>query len=231
MISVWQIYFDKQSRTALDQGFIPYDNTNNCSVFFENEVIIDIWKNQKNIWSNSEYIGVLSWQFKQKSGLNSSDIFKQIYIDKEKGVNKDIYLLTPKKYMAFVPTIHKTSFDSVVNVCKLIDKANIFPFLLNGENTGCKSFCNYWVCRPNIFNDYVQNYLLPLYEWMKYPKSDKLINQLHRVTPHKRCTPHTFIMESLFKYYVDYTKQTFAYIQNEKEVLKGYAFGKEFILT
>src|SRR3972149_7666869 len=119
MISIWQIYFSEQTKKSLDSGFIPYNNTNKCTQFFENEVIIDIYKNRKDIWLNSEYVGILSWIFKQKTSLNSSDIFSKIYKDKESYLAKDVYLLTPKKYMMLVPTTHKTSFKPVVNIAKL----------------------------------------------------------------------------------------------------------------
>lgn len=231
MISAWQIWFDEQSFAALDNGFIPYDNRNKATVFFENEVIIDIYKNQRHLWIDSEYTGVLSWQFHKKSGLNSSDVFASIYRDKEQGKLKDVYLLTPKSYMGLVSVVHNSSFPQIVAVRDILNKSGLFPFELTGENNGVKSFCNFWMVKPSVFEDYVSNYLIPLYKWMKETKDAALLDELHKVTKHKCCTPHTFIMEGLFQYYVAFKGCSFGYIHNEKTALKGYAFGREFTLS
>lgn len=231
MISAWQIWFNEQSFASLDNGFIPYDNRNKATVFFENEVIIDIYKNQRHLWVKSEYTGVLSWQFHKKAGLNSSDIFASIYRDKERGEQKDVYLLTPKSYMGMVSVVHDSSFGQIVAVRDILNKSGVLPFELTGNNNGVKSFCNFWMVKPEVFNDYVGNYLIPLYRWMKFTNNTTLIELLHQVTPHKRCTPHTFIMEGLFQYYIAYKGWSFGYIHNEKTALKGYAFGREFTLS
>jgi hypothetical protein len=70
-MKIWQIYYDNNSFSKLDKGFIPYNNTGKCTQYFENDVILDIWKNRKSEWQNEDLIGVLSWRFFEKTKLTS----------------------------------------------------------------------------------------------------------------------------------------------------------------
>ena len=56
-IQVYQIFYDKHSFENLDAGFIPYQ-TKSPPHNFENDVILDIWRNRD--WINAKYVGVLS---------------------------------------------------------------------------------------------------------------------------------------------------------------------------
>ena len=57
--SFWQIYFDLLSVRELDKNCIAYDNSEKKSIFFENDVIIDIHNNYKSQWEKSDYISIL----------------------------------------------------------------------------------------------------------------------------------------------------------------------------
>lgn len=209
-LSCWQIYFNKESQLQLDKGFIPYNNTGKETLFFENGVIIDVWNNQKHLWKNSDYVGILSWRFKEKTKLNFSDINNKILNDKNK---LEVYSLMPSIYDKLHSPYSDYGLKNIQIICKLMDKYNLFPFKVSGtdvintnENTKLKNFCNYWICKPEIFDDYVNNYLVKLFTWLQICNDPILHQQLRIMVNHRgQLYPvHPFIMEGLFECYVNY---------------------------
>lgn len=202
-MQVYQIYFNKESKKHLLPGFIPYDNTLKRTKLFENSVILDIWKS--GTWRDSDYVGVVSWRFKEKTGLTFEDLRPQ---------DKDVYLLTPSSYMRFKSPYSEKGFGSVKELAKLADKERLFPFDLTDydakyHNDSVVAFCNFFLVRPHIFDDYCKNYLQIAVGWLNSKKELRAMKCRHR----DRLYPaQTFFLEGLFQCYVHWNKLSFEYI-------------------
>ncbi len=212
-ISIWQIYFDQTSLSKIDSGFIPYSNIDKETIFFENEVIIDIFKNHKPVWGKSDYAGVLSWRFKDKTGLTLSDIKNNI---NDSAQRKDVYSLPPASYYS-LPHFHLINgFENVIALCQLVDKHKVFQFnmVVSDKDVRFKAFCNYWICKPEIFSDYVENYLIKLCDWLQTCNDPELISQLSKLIKYRGqlYTAHVFLLEILFERYVQYKGYSYDYI-------------------
>jgi hypothetical protein len=213
-LAVWQIYFNQHSAEALDDGFIPYSNKGKVTEYFENEVIIDIWKNNKELWEDANYVGVLSWRFREKTNLTSQDLENHILKSEKVGV----FSMSPSLYDRIPSPYSYSAHESVKAICRLIDKHEVLPFKIAGYDSKgkFKNFCNYFVCTPEIFDDYVENYLYKLYTWFKTCDDEVLVallnsKVLHRNNPHPI---HAFIMEGLFERYVEHKKWSYSVINN-----------------
>src|SRR3990167_1805779 len=231
-IKIWQIHYDEDvnSKPALDPRFIPYDNTGKCDTYYENKVILDIWKNKK--WQNADYVSVLSWRFKEKTNLTYQKIKEQVK-------DKDIYLMTPPAYMYFKSPLSKHGFANVGEIAKIADREKMLSFQLYDydtkyKNKKCVSFCNFFLVKPYIFDDYCKNVLNPVIQWMKSRKNADLRKQLSIPCVHrdgKKYPVHTFFLEGLFQCYVHHSKIPYEYIfdyETKNIIERKKTEGKEY---
>jgi hypothetical protein len=104
----------------------------------------------------------------------------------------------------------------VTDVCKIIDRLDILPFkmIVKDTNVRFKSFCNYWICNPEIFDDYVESYLSKLITWFEECDDAELVAELNKSIKYrdKDYTVHSFVLELLFERYVEYKKHSWEYI-------------------
>lgn len=208
-LAVWQIYYDAISKLNLDKDFIAYDNTNKVTLFFESEVIIDIHNTQKEIWNKSDYVGVFSWRFKEKTNITYPMIVNRIYNSKNK---VDVYNFTPSIYDEFHSAYSICGFKPVLAICTIIDKYELFPFKTYGHDSldRFRNFCHYFICKPEIFDDFVANYLIKLFVWLQTCNDPYLLMELRTMVNHRgQLYPiHPFLMEGLFECYVIYKGYT-----------------------
>lgn len=194
MLKVWQIFYDDKSGGQLDPAFIPYDNTWKLSEFFENTVILDVWKNKKKEWRGADYVGVLSWRLFEKTRLTSEKIESRLG-------NKEIYLLTPPE---FIGSQNYLAIKQVAAVARLMDDANLFPFKLSEcANQKSQSACNYFLATPGIFDEYCYDYLSKAVEWLKANNRHPQISN-SCLWRGRQYPIHTFVLESLFQCYYQY---------------------------
>jgi hypothetical protein len=218
---ILQIYYDDNSKKHLDRGFIPYDNSQKLTDLYENQVIIELYYNITNSNKKYNYVGVLSWRFFEKTRLRSEEVYR--FIDK---CDKDVILLTPKNLMNYSHPFSKNGFLSSQDICKLIDEENIFSVKLDGFNDKkCVSFCNYVLYKQEIFIEYVEKYLLKVYNLLNKDKFKKILNakiehrnSLYPVLP--------FFFESLPQFFIINENKSFDYIFKESN--KEY---EQFILN
>ncbi len=215
-LAIWQIYYNDEGLKVLDKKFLPYDNRGKTTMFFENEVISDVHKNQKDIWIDSEYVGVVSWRFSDKTQLFGEDI--QTFIDKQK-IKKDVYSMLPPSTKGFPSPFSEKGFGHIYKICNIIDEHNLFPFKVSrfSSEGKCKVFCNYFLCKPEIFDDYVNNYLNKLLIWFQTCQDEKLLYYMRLMISHRgKMNPvHPFIAEGLFECYIDYKGYSYGYIENK----------------
>jgi len=89
-IKIYQIYYDQHSKSHLDSGYIPFDNTENP---FPGLREYYVWKVLYEKFSDNmpEYWGAVSWKLYQKLNLKSNHIFD--IINANPGF--DIYFFNP----------------------------------------------------------------------------------------------------------------------------------------
>lgn len=174
-VRVFQVYYDKRSEENLDKGFIPYENTVKDK-FFENTVIKDIYN--QNI--DCDYIGITSWRCKWKTGNTSKEILDAINQNEA-----DIYVYS-ENFRFIGGNIWKCEIEERKDIligAQLLNEAHILPFdLFRTPWVPC--FCNYWIAKKEIFNDYVKNILIPVMEWMQKEEVQEKFKDLKFVHRH-----------------------------------------------
>ena len=192
---IYQVYYDKKSMEALDSGFISYKNGTNHN--FENDIILDIWK--KRTWVDAKYVGVLSWRFYEKT-LLTSDMIKP---------KTDVVVFFPKNYERFEHPFSRRGYGSVNAMVDYADKMKLFPFKLRDYPVEDICWCNYWIARPKIFDDYCTRYLSKAIEFFKgtplYNATEK-----HRG---KDCLSMTFFLEGLFSVFLKNEKIKYIFVK------------------
>lgn len=185
--SIYQIYYDEKSKARMDCNLTPYENVRSKN--YENDVIMDVW--QTPLWSNnSRYVGVLSWRFAEKTGHSGYELINAL--DK---INADAVVIFPKIYSEYKHPYCKVGFTSVIEMAKIIDAAKIFPFKIEGYKVRQNVWCNYWVARPAIFDDYCKRYLKPCMDILDAYD----FKEIHRG---KIVPSQTFFYEGLFSVYL-----------------------------
>ncbi len=218
-LSIFQNYHLPEQFSILDPEFIPNNNIGKLNKFFENQVLLDIYNLRKDEWMRSDYVGLVSPRFKEKTTLIYQDILDKLLQDKKNNSLKDIYLLTPWDYLNKKSTISDKTFDEIKITCKEIDKDNLFSFkIYNYNSENCINFCNFWIAKPEKFIDYILNYLSPTMKWLDIKGKTDLKDILSREMPHRQKETglhypvHPFLLEGLFVIYTHYNKIPFDYI-------------------
>jgi len=74
-VKIFQIFYNEETFKNLDNAFIPYDNSaSSFPDWYEYSAIREIFN--RNSFGRTEYIGVLSPRFFEKTGLTGSEIIK-----------------------------------------------------------------------------------------------------------------------------------------------------------
>lgn len=214
--AIWQIFFNEQSKNNFDLGFIPYNNYKGDSSLLENNVLLDLYLNEREKILKVDYVGFLSHRLKEKTGLTSDKIYNIIKSDRDP---KDVYSLSPSIYSHYKNPFHETGFSQVQKLSKLIDSKNMFPEKLFGFHSDkYHTFCNYFVCRPDFFVLYMEKYFLPVYNFLYECNDIKLKKILMSFTEYKGA-PYPvlpFWFEGLFDFACHIEQPSFVHIQNGK---------------
>jgi len=205
---IYQIYYDKNSFEKLDKGFIPYDNTGKCTRYFENDVILDIWKNKREEWINEDFVGVLSWRFFEKTKITSLQLKTAI------NTENSIYLLTPNIYLSYDASFSRLGYEQNRIICAEMDKVNLLNFKTTDFDKNCKCFCNFFILNPRIFNEYVSTCLIKVKTYLETTNNPKVINALKIPIRHRGMILNSavFLMEGLFHYWLFNHKYSYKYI-------------------
>lgn len=94
MISIFQIYYDKNSYKHMDPSFYPY-SSQEYNQYFESLAMKKIYEMNPELKNGMEYIGVTSWKMNSKTHLKGSEIIDYINKDIESGISKDTYIYSP----------------------------------------------------------------------------------------------------------------------------------------
>lgn len=231
-VSIFQIYFDDDSKGHLEQGFIPYFNEKKDG-YFENSVIRDVYKKQNGLDNSLKYIGVTAWKQKSKTNLSANDILQHIQKDIEDGNEKDVYLYTPISHCIVnsdtapegydinaiikAPTVwerHKAWGIEPYHSDDLLNKNSILPFdLFDGKWIFCD--CNYWIAKKQVFDEYCEKVLLPALDFFERP-SVKLIMPEWFPKEGKKYNSACLVMEGLFGAFLAHSDYSYSYICKKK---------------
>lgn len=191
--NIYQIYYDEVSREKSDPGFIPFNNAGLDCHNFENDVIKHIYLYRRQEWINKDYVGVFSWRFFEKTGLNARDVYKKV---SDSGY--PVVSFMPPAYKKHLHPFSREGFDSVLECCKQADKAKLFDFKMLNYPVKKIVWCNYWVASPEVFELYCHKYLLKCIDFFRDKKE---LKELYDATEKHRGTRYisfTFFLEGLF---------------------------------
>lgn len=190
---IYQVYYDESQLSQLRYGFKPYFNKEQLHNY-ENDIMLDIWR--KREWVNAKYVGVLSWRLYEKTLIEKISF------------QKDVVLFKCLGYEKFDHPFSRKCFGSVNEMVRLADAYKLFPFKLDSYKVKYNVWCNYWVAKPHIFDDYCTNYLSKAIEFFKgtdlYFAKEKHRGQMVYAM--------TFFLEGLFSVYL--TEKKYAVTEN-----------------
>jgi len=212
---IHSIYFNPVSKkTAESSGFIPCDNIDKLTPFYENEIIIKTWMDKK--YNTNSYVGFLSWRFYDKTKISDSLLKSTIM----KNEQYDAFIASPPAFKNNkYPYDYEKSFEPVHQLATIIDTSyeGLLPCKLK-DNSWVTCWCNYWIVTPEIFNLYVTNFLYPIYKFFNTTK-DKQVRQLLD-TPNIHyigniIKPHPMFCEGLFGKFISHYKIPYKEVRNE----------------
>ena len=183
MVKVYQIYYDEDSKQRLELEYIPYFN-NPTSIFFESKVICDLI--DKGAHKHSEWFGVVSHKLRKK--VHQSKFWGRTI------ANRSIRKFSPKEFEVYI----RSSGADIASFCKHPPHM-VFPWAEKYHKGICKAtaalvkklgykvwydqkstqviYFNYFVAKPQIYEDFVSTLLQPAIEIMwKNPDVKALCN-------------------------------------------------------
>lgn len=76
---IFQIFYDDVTRSLIDKGFTPFDNIINPRPdWCEYWSFRSIWEQKRSGLSSSDYLGIFSPRFREKTGLSSAEVFEAV---------------------------------------------------------------------------------------------------------------------------------------------------------
>lgn len=172
-LKIHQIYFNESQKKDLD--YIPYENKN-CTVFFENQVIVDLIKSGAH--NDCEYFGVVSHGLRAKLALmnkqwasidnlanHSNKKFTPANFENALRWHKpDVFSFEkhkPQDTVTFADIFHPNFANYFSLVMRYIGyewKPTVFQNVF---------YCNNFVAKKEVYEKYVNEMLLPAMEFMK----------------------------------------------------------------
>lgn len=222
MLTVFQIYFDQSQLSKCEPEYNKILNSN-CNEFFENQVIADIISDSHGY--NSEYVGFVSYKLRDKLGY-MKDNWKSIPNIANHSTTEftpDLFLqeLIKHKPDAMSFQRHIPHDPIMVADCFHPGFKKHFEYIMKQigfdwqpTHLGNVFYCNYFVAKSEIYQDYVKTMLIPAMEVMKnmpelwndsrYPHAlPKHLADKFGITHYPY---HPFICERMFSWYAHLKK-------------------------
>lgn len=175
-LKVYQIFYNAElHRPHLDPCFIPYDNTNGKSPFFENEVMRILINSYQHL--DCSYFGILSWVFSQKFPMDSPSAYLSIQNRMAQEPDYDIYTFFKKYPMHRIFDHPSNGHKGMNRVAQMVINRMKIPVQLKHFIPTQMVYMNYFIARPHIYESYVTDFLVPAMAVM----SDKSDTELQAV--------------------------------------------------
>ena len=211
---IYQIYYDEAQKKTLD--FEPLHNPE-CTYYFENVPIIQAVNH--DFLNGEKYTGVLSPNYLQKAKMLGRSNIKNIINTTTKTLSKELILNSLKSGYDVIDIMRHVPHDVVFfsdkfhpNFSRYISYIlNEIGHKLRPQVYGYVTYCNYQICRTDVYKAYIDTLLIPAMKVMdtmpelnqnsKYPK--KLPIHLQKAWGIDFYTYHTFICERLFTIFIN----------------------------
>lgn len=217
-LTVYQIYFSEEQKKQLVRGYVPFHNEN-CSVFFENEVIVNLI--EQNAHLDSEYFGVVSYKLYDKVG-DMRVKWKNIPNIANHSTNKFMPEMFERHLMLNKPDVmsfqRHQGHDPISFANRFHPKFSeyfakiMFSIGYNWRPTHFEDvfYCNYFVAKSEIYHQFVHEMLIPAMNVMKtMPELMQNSGYPHKLRPElqqqwgvEHYPYHAFLCERMFSYFV-----------------------------
>ncbi|MEI7436100.1 MAG: hypothetical protein WCL16_04755 [bacterium] len=195
-----QIYYDALSKTrVLNSLFVPHERNQTNLKYYENDVILELYNSISTI--KSDYIGTTSWRFAEKTRFSTIEFRKKI----EKSLGKfDVIFFTPFNHIGENNVKrNKEAYPALYQLQVMFDKKFNFDVkFLTDKWTA--SYCNYWIAKKTVFNEYVETVLIPFYEFFENNSDAIGLREIKHAGKQTPIAP--FVMELLMGYFVNKSK-------------------------
>ena len=152
---IYQIYYNSITEKENDKGFLQLDNLSNQRPDWS-----EYWPIRNHLLHNeldeTSYYGFFSPQFKQKTDLDSSDVFK--YLD---SAEQDVVIFSPYFDQSAFPInvfeqaemCHKDIYQCFIEIFKALgSEVNIQNLVMTSRNT---IFCNYFAAKKSVWEAWI----------------------------------------------------------------------------
>jgi hypothetical protein len=227
---IYQIYFNADQKSGLDPDFIPYNNSEANSPFFENEVILKLIATGKHL--NCDYFGVVSWMIGYKIRPFRKAFTGQLLNEfLEKNSDIDILSVFGSHHLhnTFTHGGHGWTLPRLIQAVldRVGHKVDVFSF-----KPSAIVYMNFMFCRPEIYEAYMREMLLPAVEAMCDINDDEIQSMIWMDSQYKKTIitkqekdrfkkmfgvsyypHHTFVCERLFSYWLTINKHKYSFKQ------------------
>lgn len=100
-VKIYQSFFDPKQYRNLDKAFIPFNNVDNTNPELREYPLLK--KLHEKHVNYTGHWGMLSWRWKQKTGLDGKELIKWI----DENPNHDVYMINPHVHL---PEMFRNSF-------------------------------------------------------------------------------------------------------------------------
>lgn len=163
-VKLYQIYFNEATKNKLSPVFTPYFNRN-CTRYFENDVLLDVYQNRTTEWEKADYVGVVSHKFYEKTNLLYKDVAR-VVLEKPDNIPV-ISLLTYGKEQKVTDRLVEMGYPKGPAILQeiLVNHLGYPAEILKLQNL--MIYRNFWLAPPAVFADYLENFLLPIRQVME----------------------------------------------------------------
>ena len=160
-MKIYQIYYDKRSKSYIKDCFTPYNNTHGNSEEYEYGVMRKLYRTHD--WDKDSHLGVLSWKFESKIKHYHGGPTKFVSSDFVSVCNKnkdsyDVFHMNPSAVDGINPWVRGEMFHPgmVATMLDILPKIGISPYLIHlHHNYHTLCYCNYWVANKKFWDDYM----------------------------------------------------------------------------
>lgn len=221
-MKVFQIYFDESQIGHLEPGYIPFYNPD-CSIFFESEVQKTLIEAKEHL--GTDYFGVVSYKLKSKlayikdnwknnkniANQSTAEFTPELFEEELMKAKPDI--MSFQRHMPHDPISVATKFHP--RFMEFWQRVILeIGYDWKPEVYQDPVYCNYFVAKPEIYEEFVKEMLIPamdfmltmpaLFENSRYPHPlPKNLQEKFNV-PH--WTYHPFICERLISFFIHIRK-------------------------
>lgn len=155
--SIYQIYYSEETKQSNDPGFLQLDNLAN-----ERPDWREYWPIRNFLLNNEledgRYYGFFSPKFKQKTNLDSSEVYKFIQANQADVIHFSPFFdqsAFPINIFSQATAQHQGIADPLEKALKVLNKdLNPFEVVMNSTNT---IFCNFFVAKKSFWKIWLKN--------------------------------------------------------------------------